>query len=79
MVSDTPTPTELHDLLVRLLTDVVGGTEARWRKLVTVERVSLSLSPASSWKVVPAGTPAQREAIEHAVAIVRAERPYVVW
>lgn len=68
----------MRDLIAHLLAGVAGGTEAKWRKLVgDIEALPIVLHPRSNWRVAPAGTVKEREAIEKAIAVVRDAHPYV--
>ena len=69
---------EVGDLLAHVIHGVAGGTEAGWRKVIgPVERMPTWVMVSHNWRVEPKGTAAQRRTVEQAVAIVRAEHPYV--
>jgi hypothetical protein len=73
-----PTPGELRDTLVRILTGAAGGTEAKWRKAVgKVEKLSLAFNINSNWAINPTGTAGELATIAQAVDVVRAAHPYV--
>ncbi len=68
----------MRAFLAHLLAGAAGGTEARWRQLIgTVEQMPIWQFVAYNWRVSPKGTAKQREAIERAVEVVRAEHPYI--
>lgn len=79
MAGKTLTPDELIDLLAHLLAGAAGGEEADWAKLMRIERVNLTFSPQSNWRVIARGSPKQKGAIEKAVDVVKGEHPYVRW
>lgn len=69
---------ELGDLLVKIIQGVAGGTAAGWRKAIgKIQRVETWRFVAFNWLVTPTGSAAQRATVEKAVAIVRAEHPYI--
>jgi hypothetical protein len=70
--------TELRELMVELLTGAAGGEETRWRECIgPVSWHPLGNRPASNWTIEPTGSSREREAIEHAARLLRAEHPYV--
>lgn len=72
------TSDEIANLLAHVIAGVAGGREAEWKKRITIGRVPTWRFVRYNWLVEPSGTAAQREVIEKAVAIVRAEHPYIV-
>lgn len=73
-----PAPTEMADLLAEVVAGVAGGSKAAWRRRVgKVEQLPTWRHVTHNWRVVPTGTAEQRDVIERAVAVVRAEHPYV--
>jgi hypothetical protein len=73
-----PTPRELRETLVQILTGAAGGTEARWRKAVgEVEKLSLAFNIRTNWAVRPTGNADELSAIAKAVDVVRTAHPYV--
>lgn len=76
-VIDFLTADEIGQLLAHLLSGAVGGTEARWRRLIKVDRLPTWRYVRFNWDVGAGGTKAEREAIGKAVEVVRAEHPYV--
>ena len=75
----THTPSEIHDLLLRMVVGTVGGDEARWRSLIgDVEELPLTMHPTGNWRVSPRGTKRERDIIETAVKILREAHPYAL-
>jgi hypothetical protein len=77
----TPTEKELRQILATILAGSTGTAETHWKdKLGTVRPVPPTTDPRSNWKLTDSKcVAADRTAIEKAVAIVRAEHPYVNW
>ena len=72
------TADELGDLLVKVIQGVAGGTAANWRRAVgKIQRVETWRFVAFNWLVTPTGSRSERETVDKAVAIVRAEHPYI--
>jgi hypothetical protein len=76
-----PSEQELRRLLATILAGATEKAETYWTgKLGPIRPVALSLSPATNWRVGVAGAwPDDERAINQAVALVRAEHPYVSW
>jgi hypothetical protein len=73
-----PTPAELGEVLVAILTGAAGGSEERWRDVVgEVRYLPLATNVLSNWSIAPKGTAAELEAAAKAEELVRAEHPYV--
>ena len=69
---------EMQDLLAHLLEGAVGLIEAYWKNLIgPVIALPVVIHPRSNWRINPKGKPAEIEAIEKAVAVVREAHPYV--
>ncbi len=81
MASSSLPAEDLRHLLVTLLAGAAGGTKAAWdARLGELVRVDLARSPQSNWTLTKArGSVGYREEIDHAVAVVRTEHPYVRW
>jgi len=79
MAQDKPTIVdEMQDLLAHLLEGAVGLIEAYWKNLIgPVIALPVVIHPRSNWRINPKGKPAEIEAIEKAVAVVREAHPYV--
>jgi hypothetical protein len=75
----TPTEKELRQLLATVLTSATGKAETVWvTKLGTVRPVPPTTDPRSKWKLTGSVASAgDIKAIEKAVAVIRAEHPYV--
>ena len=74
-----PASSELADLLAEIVAGVAGGSKVACRKRVgDVERLPAWRHVTHNWRVTPTGTAEQREVIERAAQIVRAEHSYVV-
>ncbi|NYT43090.1 hypothetical protein HZY97_20110 [Sphingomonas sp. R-74633] len=77
-MASVPTPDEMRDLLATLLEGAAGGSHREWlRAIGPVEKLPTYLNIHCNWAVHPKGKPAERKAIEQAVAVVRAAHPYV--
>lgn len=73
-----PSAGGIADLLVTVIKGVAGRTERDWRKAVgQIERLPTSRYVIHHWRAAPAGSPAERDLVERAVAVVRAEHPYI--
>lgn len=73
-----PTNDELVDLLATVIAGAAGGTKARWRRAIgPVEQLPTWCNIHCNWRVSPCGTGEERAVVEQAVAIVRAEHPYI--
>ena len=69
---------ELRQLLVQVIAGVAGGTKAQWSKaLGPVERLPTWLHVRHNWRVACRGTDEQRDIMERAIEVVRAEHPYI--
>lgn len=72
------TAEELAQLLASVIAGVAGGTPGKWRKVIgPVERLPTWCNIHCNWRITPKGTDEQREIVEQAVAVVRAEHPYI--
>lgn len=72
------TADEIGNLLVEVIRGVAGGTVTAWRKVIgKVQRVDTWRYVAFNWLVTPTGSKTQRDIADRAVAIVRAEHPYI--
>lgn len=77
MATKFQTGDEMRDMLAHIIAGVAGDEEEAWRKRVSVEKVPIWKFVRHNWLVHPKGTAKQRELIEKAVEIVRAEHPYI--
>lgn len=79
MADTKPTTTDdIRHLLAHLLAGAVGKNEAHWLKLIgPVTALPIIDAPRSNWRIEPRGTPAEVQAIEKAVEVVREAHPYV--
>lgn len=69
---------ELATTLAAVIAGVAGGTTGKWRKIIgRVERLHTWQHVTHNWRVEPSGTWAERQMVEQAVKIVRAEHPYI--
>jgi hypothetical protein len=69
---------EIRDLLAHLLAGVAGGDEAKWRRLIgSIERYPTWKHVRFNWGVKPRAMGGERDAIDKAVELVRAEHPYI--
>ena len=69
---------EIADLVVTCIQGVAGRTKRDWRKAVgAFERVPTWRHVTHNWRATPTGTAAERDVVERAVAVVRAEHPYI--
>jgi hypothetical protein len=70
---------EARAIIAHVLAGVAGGAETTWRTLIgPIARVPTWQHVRYNWIVQPIGTADQREWIMEAVAVVRAEHPYVL-
>ena len=73
-----PAPSDMAALLAEVVSGVAGGTKAAWLKRIgEVEQVPTWRHVTHNWHVSPTGSADQREVIERAIQVVRAEHPYV--
>jgi hypothetical protein len=69
---------ELHDLVVGLLTGAAGGTAERWSQLMgPIEKRPSIEDIHSNWRVSPTATGEELRAINEALALVRPQHPYI--
>ncbi|WP_085810721.1 hypothetical protein [Sphingomonas sp. TZW2008] len=72
------TAEEIRDLLAHLLAGVTDACEATWRRRIgAIERYPTWKYVRFNWGVALSRSVVDREAIEKAVEIVRAEHPYI--
>ena len=72
------TPDELADLLATVITGVAGGSKPRWRKAIgPITQLPTWRIVRSNWRVEPRGSDEDCALVEQAVAVVRAEHPYI--
>lgn len=72
------TPAEIGDLLATVIAGVAGGTKARWRKAIgPIEKLPTWKHVRFNWRVSPHVKPEERDVIQRAVEVVRAEHPYI--
>lgn len=77
-MGQTLTPDQLSDLIAELLAGVAGQSREHWRDAIgSVEKHPLWSHTRSNWTVRPRARKCDREAIAHAVKIVREAHPYV--
>lgn len=77
-----PSPDALRQLLVTMLAGAVGETKAHWdTRLSNVLPLDLSRNPGANWtvKAVRGASVTERDALERAVELAKAEHPYVRW
>ena len=72
------TSTEIGDLLATVIAGVAGGTKAGWRKAIgPIEKLPTWRYVRFNWRITPQVQPPEREIIERAAELVRAEHPYI--
>ena len=77
-----PSPDALRHLLVTILVGALGETRSHWdTRLSDVLRLDLGGNPSANWTVrtVRGASVAERDALERAVELVKAEHPCVRW
>jgi len=72
------TPEAMREFLATLLQGAAGETRDHWERAIgPVEKLPIHLNLHCNWRIRPKASKRDMRAIEHAVALVRTEHPYV--